>query len=125
MGLSASVRVANPRSDLAVMLRGETEPRAFPAGAWLTVGVAGHAERLELPGGVLEAMLVFPAAALPETPQVDVRLEMSGTFVPARLGFAPDPRELGFWLHRFWAGPASALPARGRPAPRRAAIGPR
>ena len=109
MGREAVASFRNRKRDVLVMLKGQTNAQALPAGASLRVSIGSSGATIPITSSELaEWRVLFPAAALGTGRWADIRLVASHTFVPRKLGQGDD-RELGFYVHALYAGPADEL----------------
>src|SRR4029453_5419199 len=110
LGREAGASFRNRGRDALVMLKGETNVNALPAGARLQVAIGGAGGGIPgASGGPHEWRILFPAPAAGAGRWAELRLTMSHTFVPKALGNSDDERALGFNVQGLYAGPADPL----------------
>lgn len=130
----AVAQFKNPKKDLIVYLEADTNAKAFPQPAALTVWLGGAmpaaapapatkgkpaAAAPSVPGLVVpiensEVFLKkirFKAADLGTGDWVDLKLTMSQSFVPKQLGMNTDDRELGLLVYHLYVGVEEQLGA--------------
>ena len=100
----------NHHEDVIAVLRAETNYPAFARPPVLTLAIGPVAAAVPIASSApFTAAVRFPAAALGKGRWTEVKLAMSGSFVPSALGMNADQRELGLWVHQVFVGPASEV----------------
>jgi hypothetical protein len=108
---SAVVSFKNPKQDVVVYLQADTNVKAFVQPPVLTVS-AGAAAAISVPiesSDVFLKRIRFDAKQLGEAEWVDLRLAMSESFVPKKLGMNQDSRELGLMVYHLCVMEASKI----------------
>jgi len=110
IGREAWLAFRNHQADVIVLLRAETNYKAFARPPVLTLAIGPVAATVPIASSApFTAAVRFPAAALGKGRWTELKLAMSGSFVPSALGLNADPRELGLWVHQVFVGPASEV----------------
>jgi len=100
----------NHQQDVIALVRAETNYAAFARPPVLTLAVGSVAAAVPIAGSApFTAAVRFPAMALGKDRWAELKLAMSGSFVPSAIGMNPDQRELGLWVHHIFVGPASEI----------------
>jgi hypothetical protein len=101
----------NPREDVVVFVQGGIDPRGFATPPVLTVasGVVGAELPLALAPEPTVTRVRFAASDLGPRPQARLRLAMSASYVPEKIGENADGRELSLRLLGLGVVRASAL----------------
>jgi hypothetical protein len=100
----------NHQEDVIVLLRAETNYEAFARPPVLTLAIGPVAVTVPIASSApFTAAVRFPAVALGKDRWTEMKLAMSGSFVPSALGMNADQRELGLWVHHVFVGPASEV----------------
>jgi hypothetical protein len=100
----------NRLEDVVVLIRGETNYKAFAKPPVLSLAIGDAVARVPIASSApFEAAVRFPAAALGKDRWAELKLAMNGSFVPSALGMNADQRELGLWVHHVIVGPASEV----------------
>jgi hypothetical protein len=100
----------NHQEDVIALLRAETNYEAFARPPVLTLAIGPVTAAVPIASSApFTAAVRFPAAALGKGRWTELKLAMSGSFVPSALGMNADQRELGLWVHHVFVGPASEV----------------
>jgi hypothetical protein len=115
----------NHQEDVIALLRAETSYAAFARPPVLTLAIGPVAAAVPITSSApFTAAVRFPAVALGKDRWTELKLAMSGSFVPSALGMNQDQRELGLWVHHVFVGPASEVAPLLTSAPISAAMAP-
>lgn len=102
----ASMKVANPRADSLLYLKADTDPERFPEPQTVTLFLnQARIDQFSMKGG--EPMVkkyVIPKDQLGQKEQVDLKIEVDKTFVPASDGVSTDKRKLGIRVYSLYLG---------------------
>ncbi len=110
MAREASLSFRNRGQDVIVLVWAETRFEAFSAPPVLTLQVGSAAARIPVRSSArFTAAVRFSSKALGDGRWADLRLAMSGSFVPPPAGRKPDTRELALWVHNVFVGAESEV----------------